>query len=85
MHVRLSGQDVVRGTFNQRHAAVVCQRSDRCYWPLNHIEPGQAFATVCNSSLSESAILGFEYGYSLSNDLALTIWCASLYFLPPSH
>lgn len=74
MHVRLSGQDCIRGTFNQRHAAIVCQRTNESYWQLNHLGVEQAQISVCNSSLSEAAILGFEYGYSLSNDMALTIW-----------
>jgi 2-oxoglutarate dehydrogenase complex dehydrogenase (E1) component-like enzyme len=84
--IRLSGQDSIRGTFNQRHAAIHCQKTDEVYWQLNNIttvnnessEKGpvdqQATISVCNSSLSEAAVLGFEYGYSLSNENALTIW-----------
>jgi 2-oxoglutarate dehydrogenase complex dehydrogenase (E1) component-like enzyme len=73
--IRLSGQDSVRGTFNQRHAAIVCQKTSRQYWQLNHLEmQEQASITVCNSNLCEAAILGYEYGYSLSNEMALTLW-----------
>jgi 2-oxoglutarate dehydrogenase E1 component len=68
VHVRLSGQDCVRGTFNQRHAAIICQRSGRSYWQLNNMSVDeQGTITVCNSSLSEAAILGFEYGYRYAN------------------
>lgn len=76
MHVRLSGQDCIRGTFNQRHAGIYCQRTEEIYCQLNNLkapyEP--ASFTVCNSSLSEAAVLAFEYGYSLENELALTVW-----------
>lgn len=75
MHVRLSGQDCVRGTFNQRHAAIYCQKTNRAYWQLNNLGMAeQASISVCNSSLSEAAILGFEYGYSLGNEMALVLW-----------
>ena len=76
VHIRLSGQDVIRGTFNQRHAAIYCQTSrSPPYWQLNNLNMGdQATISVCNSSLSEAAVLAFEYGYSLSNEMALTIW-----------
>ena len=76
MHIRLSGQDCIRGTFSQRHAAIVCQATNREYWQLNNLHKAteQATISVCNSSLSEAAILGFEYGYSLSNEMALTVW-----------
>lgn len=75
VHVRLSGQDCVRGTFNQRHAGIFCQKTGNRYDPLSHI-PVELAATfsVCNSSLSEAAVLAFEYGYSLENESALTIW-----------
>lgn len=73
--VRLSGQDVERGTFNQRHAIIHDQRTAVPYNVFNSLGLGpQSKATVCNSSLSELAILGFEYGYSLEESLALTIW-----------
>ena len=75
VHVRLSGQDSVRGTFNQRHAKLVCQKTSRGYWQLNNMKvKEQASITVCNSALSEAAVLGFEYGFSLSNEMALTVW-----------
>eukprot|EP00469_Lotharella_globosa_P003368 CAMPEP_0167797226 /NCGR_PEP_ID=MMETSP0111_2-20121227/15520_1 /TAXON_ID=91324 /ORGANISM="Lotharella globosa, Strain CCCM811" /LENGTH=903 /DNA_ID=CAMNT_0007691275 /DNA_START=124 /DNA_END=2832 /DNA_ORIENTATION=+ len=77
VHVRLAGQDVERGTFNQRHAVVIDQTTAARYVPLDHITDtpgGQASFSVCNSSLSEEAALGFEYGYSLENDNALVIW-----------
>lgn len=74
VHIRLSGQDVIRGTFNQRHAAIYCQKSGQPYYQLNNLGLEQATISVSNSSLSESAVLGFEYGYSLSNEMALTIW-----------
>lgn len=75
VHVRLSGQDSIRGTFNQRHSAILCQKTKRSFIQLNNLDMGeQATISVANSSLSEEAILGFEYGYSLSNDMALVIW-----------
>ena len=79
VHVRLSGQDVVRGTFNQRHAAFFDQDTEASYVQLNHIQKnadGTQISNfdVCNSSLSEAAVLAFEYGYSLGNELALTLW-----------
>ena len=76
VHVRLSGQDSERGTFNQRHALIVDQKTNKHVWPLNHItKPGeQEEVHICNSNLSEAAVLGFEYGYSLENDNALVLW-----------
>ena len=72
--VRLSGQDSTRGTFSQRHSAWVDQVTEERYYPLNHIAPGQARYEVIDSMLSEYAVLGFEYGYSLAEPNALTIW-----------
>ena len=72
--VRLSGQDCTRGTFSQRHSAFVDQSTEERYYPLNHIKPGQARYEVIDSMLSEYAVLGFEYGYSLSEPNALTMW-----------
>jgi 2-oxoglutarate dehydrogenase E1 component len=72
--VRLSGQDVERGTFSQRHAVVTDQASEAQYIPLNHISPKQARFEVINSMLSEEAVLGFEYGYSLAEPNALVLW-----------
>eukprot|EP00931_Biecheleriopsis_adriatica_P005746 TRINITY_DN107227_c0_g1_i1.p1 TRINITY_DN107227_c0_g1~~TRINITY_DN107227_c0_g1_i1.p1 ORF type:complete len:1037 (+),score=180.25 TRINITY_DN107227_c0_g1_i1:57-3167(+) len=76
-HVRLSGQDVERGTFNQRHSIIYDQDTAMPHSILKDLGLGkQSEAVVCNSSLSELAILGFEYGYSLEEGLglALTIW-----------
>jgi 2-oxoglutarate dehydrogenase E1 component len=80
VHVRLSGQDCVRGTYNQRHAGIFCQKSEKKYVQLNNIdvEDEQATFTVCNSSLSEAAVLAFEYGFSLGNELRLLIYPALL-------
>lgn len=74
-HVRLSGQDVERGTFSHRHHVLHDQEKDlNVYVPLNHLTVNQAHYTVCNSSLSEYAVLGFELGYSLTNPNSLVIW-----------
>ena len=73
--VRLSGQDCERGTFSQRHSVLTDQEDEKRFKPLNHIKPGQqAKYEVINSMLSEEAVLGFEYGYSLSEPNALTLW-----------
>lgn len=72
--VRLSGQDCTRGTFSQRHSGWVDQTTEERYYPLNHIRAGQARYEVIDSMLSEYAVLGFEYGYSLSEPNALTLW-----------
>ena len=72
--VRLSGQDSERGTFSQRHTVLFDQEDESRYTPFNHIAPDQARYEVLNSSLSEEAVLGFEYGYSLAEPNALTIW-----------
>src|SRR5690606_35013525 len=72
--VRLSGQDSVRGTFSQRHSAIVDQTSEERYVPLNHLRDGQAQFEVIDSALSEEAVLGFEYGYSLADPNTLTLW-----------
>ena len=72
--VRLSGQDTSRGTFSQRHSQLVDQESDTRYTPLNHVGEGQAEFEVVDSLLSEVAVLGFEYGYSLSEPRALVLW-----------
>ncbi|MBL8549799.1 MAG: 2-oxoglutarate dehydrogenase E1 component [Hyphomonadaceae bacterium] len=73
-HVRLSGQDSCRGTFSQRHSHFIDQNTEERYTPLNHIRPGQAHYEVIDSLLSEEAVLGFEYGYSLADPNTLTIW-----------
>ena len=72
--VRLSGQDSMRGTFSHRHAAWFDTKSQEVYIPLNHIEPDQARFCVYNSMLSEAAVLGFDYGYSLVEPNMLVIW-----------
>ncbi|MBE3636696.1 2-oxoglutarate dehydrogenase E1 component [Mangrovicoccus algicola] len=72
--VRLSGQDVTRGTFSQRHSGLVDQKTEDRYYPLNHIREGQAHYEVIDSALSEYAVLGFEYGYSLAEPNALVLW-----------
>ncbi|MEG9884356.1 MAG: 2-oxoglutarate dehydrogenase E1 component [Hyphomicrobiales bacterium] len=72
--VRLSGQDSQRGTFSQRHAVLVDQDNEETYTPLNHIGNNQARAEIINSMLSEEAVLGFEYGYSLAEPRSLVLW-----------
>jgi 2-oxoglutarate dehydrogenase E1 component len=72
--VRLAGQDCTRGTFSQRHSAFINQNTEERYYPLNHIKPGQSRYEVIDSMLSEYAVLGFEYGYSLSEPNALVMW-----------
>ena len=72
--VRLSGQDSERGTFSQRHAVLFDQETEKRYTPFNHLAEGQARFEVINSMLSEEAVLGFEYGYSLAEPNALTMW-----------
>jgi len=72
--VRLSGQDSTRGTFSQRHSGLIDQETEERYYPLNHIREGQAQYEVIDSMLSEYAVLGFEYGYSLAEPKALTLW-----------
>ena len=72
--VRLSGQDCERGTFSQRHSVFIDQENERRYTPLKHVAPDQAMFEVINSMLSEEAILGFEYGYSLAEPNALVMW-----------
>ena len=72
--VRLAGQDSTRGTFSQRHSGFVNQETEERYYPLNNIREGQARYEVIDSALSEYAVLGFEYGYSLAEPNALTLW-----------
>ncbi len=73
--VRLSGQDVQRGTFSQRHAVLVDQETEKRYTPLNHLVKHQEVKiNVINSMLSEEAVLGFEYGYSLAEPNTLVLW-----------
>jgi 2-oxoglutarate dehydrogenase E1 component len=72
--VRLSGQDSERGTFSQRHSVLIDQETENRYTPFNNLAEGQARFEVINSMLSEEAVLGFEYGYSLAEPNALTLW-----------
>jgi 2-oxoglutarate dehydrogenase E1 component len=72
--VRLSGQDSERGTFSQRHSVFIDQETEKRYTPFNHLRDGQARYEVINSMLSEEAVLGFEYGYSLAEPNGLTMW-----------
>jgi len=72
--VRLSGQDVERGTFSQRHSVLIDQENGERYVPFNHLNRPQERYEVVNSMLSEEAVLGFEYGYSLAEPNALVLW-----------
>ena len=73
--VRISGQDVARGTFSQRHAVVIDQETEQPYIPLEQIRPGNQEKMIArNSTLSEAAVLGFEYGYSLADPNVLVLW-----------
>jgi 2-oxoglutarate dehydrogenase E1 component len=72
--VRLSGQDSERGTFSQRHSVLIDQDNENRYTSFNHLSDSQARYEVVNSMLSEEAVLGFEYGYSLAEPNALTLW-----------
>ena len=72
--VRLSGQDSVRGTFSQRHSGIIDQTTEARYVPLNNIRDGQAEFEVIDSALSEEAVLGFEYGYALTDPNTLVMW-----------
>lgn len=72
--IRLSGQDCERGTFSQRHSVLYDQETEERYIPLANLSPTQGRYEVINSMLSEEAVLGFEYGYSLARPNALTLW-----------
>ncbi|WP_422025555.1 2-oxoglutarate dehydrogenase E1 component [Roseovarius sp.] len=72
--VRLAGQDSTRGTFSQRHSGFINQETEERYYPLNNIRAGQAQYEVIDSMLSEYAVLGFEYGFSLAEPNALVLW-----------
>ena len=73
-NIRLSGQDSVRGTFSQRHSGVVDQETEKRYFPLKNLREGQGEFEVIDSALSEEAVLGFEYGYSLADPNTLVMW-----------
>jgi 2-oxoglutarate dehydrogenase E1 component len=72
--IRLSGQDCERGTFSQRHSVLYDQRDEKRFIPLNNLGGDQSRYEVINSMLSEEAVLGFEYGYSMAEPNALTLW-----------
>jgi 2-oxoglutarate dehydrogenase E1 component len=72
--VRLSGQDSERGTFSQRHSVLFDQETEERHTPFNHLGGEQARYEVINSMLSEEAVLGFEYGYTLAEPNTLTLW-----------
>ncbi|MFZ1415045.1 MAG: 2-oxoglutarate dehydrogenase E1 component [Defluviicoccus sp.] len=72
--VRLSGQDSGRGTFSHRHAVLVDQETEDRYIPLNNVSDSQAAFEVIDSPLSEASVLGFEYGYTLTEPDVLVLW-----------
>src|SRR5262249_12189130 len=72
--IRLTGQDSERGTFSHRHAVLHDQQSGEKYIPLQHLSEARAPFAIFNSPLSESAALGFEYGYSVQAPEALVLW-----------
>ncbi|RCX05210.1 2-oxoglutarate dehydrogenase E1 component [Schleiferia thermophila] len=72
--VRISGEDVERGTFSHRHAVILVEDSEEEIIQLNHIQPGQARFEIYNSPLSEYGVLGFDYGYALARPHHLVIW-----------
>ncbi len=72
--VRLSGQDVQRGTFSHRHAVIRDEQTNKGHNRLNHFTEGQEKFRIYNSLLSEYGVLGFEYGYAMANPNALVIW-----------
>eukprot|EP01135_Chromosphaera_perkinsii_P007575 Nk52_evm31s914 gene=Nk52_evmTU31s914 len=73
-HVRLSGQDVERGTFSHRHHVLHDQNSEDVFCQLQNLSPNQAAYSVSNSNLSEYAVLGFELGYSMTSPNSLVLW-----------
>jgi 2-oxoglutarate dehydrogenase E1 component len=74
VHVRISGQDVRRGTFSHRHAVWADQEREERYFALSHLKRGQAPFDIFNSPLSEFAVLGFEFGYSIAYPKSVVIW-----------
>jgi 2-oxoglutarate dehydrogenase E1 component len=73
-NIRISGQDVERGTFSHRHAVVKTEDNEEEIIPLNHLSDGQGKLSIYNSLLSEYGVLGFDYGYGFGNPSGLTIW-----------
>jgi 2-oxoglutarate dehydrogenase E1 component len=74
IHIRLSGQDVRRGTFSHRHAIWIDQTKEQKYFALSHLNQSQALFDVFNSPLSEYAVMGFDFGYSIAYPRSLVIW-----------
>ncbi len=74
IHIRISGEDSRRGTFSHRHAIWVDQKTGGRYYPLSHLSTNKAPFDVYNSPLSEFAVLGFDFGYSLMYPNALVVW-----------
>ncbi|MCV3769621.1 MAG: 2-oxoglutarate dehydrogenase E1 component, partial [Wolbachia pipientis] len=74
VEVRLSGQDSSRGTFSHRHSKLIDQVTEEVFIPLNNINKEQAYFEVIDSTLSEYAVMGFEYGYSLDSPYSLVLW-----------
>jgi 2-oxoglutarate dehydrogenase E1 component len=73
-HVRVTGQDVQRGTFAHRHAVLHDQKTDEPYTPLDNLSQDQARFSIANSPLSEYAPIGFEYGFTLADPTSLAFW-----------
>jgi 2-oxoglutarate dehydrogenase E1 component len=73
-NVRFSGQDVGRGTFSHRHAKYHDAETGKVYTPLQHVKPNQGQIDVHDSPLTEMAVMGFDYGYSLADPFCLTVW-----------
>lgn len=72
--IRLTGEDVERGTFTQRHAGILDTKTNLKYFPIKTVSPTQALITISNSSLSELAVCGFEMGYNMENTRCVTMW-----------
>jgi 2-oxoglutarate dehydrogenase E1 component len=74
MDIRISGQDAIRGTFSHRHSALTDSQTTEKHWPLRHLASKQGAFQVFDSPLSEAAVMGFDYGYSLAHPKALVCW-----------
>ncbi|KAK7201767.1 2-oxoglutarate dehydrogenase subunit [Novymonas esmeraldas] len=72
--IRLTGEDVERGTFTQRHAGITDMKTNLKYFPVKTVSPSQALITISNSSLSELGVCGFEMGYNMENTRSITMW-----------